>query len=207
MTATSPTRCDSTDITVPPLRAERQKLTQRLLHAATELMLTHGYTATSIDRIAEHAGCTRGTFFAHFGHKQQIGHEVADTMARHAIQRIRRFQPCHGDHVVATLATWASILVRRPGWIRLELDLADLDPASRTQTNQRLNHLRDTIRDMLATATATAPPDSSVDLDVTISFLLSVLVGMATQHTHNLGMPQTAIRPHIALVLRTAGIG
>ncbi|MBF6339776.1 TetR/AcrR family transcriptional regulator [Nocardia abscessus] len=206
MTASSPARCDSTDITAPPPRAERQKLTrQRLLHAGTELVLTHGYTATSIDRIAEHAGCTRGTFFAHFGHKQQIGHEVADTLARHAIQRVRRFQPCDGDHILATLARWASILVRRPGWIRLELDLADLDPSSRAQANQRLHHLRDTVRDMLATATA--PPDSRVDLDVTISFLLSVLVGMATQHTHNPGMPQTAIRPHIALILRTAGIG
>ncbi|MGY5309168.1 TetR/AcrR family transcriptional regulator [Nocardia gipuzkoensis] len=205
MTASSTTRRKGTDVTVPPPRAERQQLTrQRLLAAATEFVLTHGYTATSIDRIAEHAGCTRGTFFAHFGHKQQIGHEVADTLARHAIQRIRRFRPCDGDHVITTLARWASILVRRPGWIRLEFDLADLDRSSRVQASQRLNQLRHTVRDMLA---AVAAPDSSIDLDVTISFLLSVVVGMATQNTRNLGVPQTAIRPHIELVLRTAGIG
>jgi AcrR family transcriptional regulator len=197
--------CDSTAIAVPPPRSVRKEITrQRLLHAATQLLLTHGYTATSIDRIAHHAGCTRGTFFAHYGHKQQIGHDVAQTLTRHAVQRIRRFQPHDEDQLVTTLATWTSILVTRPGWIRLELDLADLDPPSRAQSTQRLNQLRDALRELLAHTTATAPHHPGTDLDITISFLLSVVVGMATQHTHNLGTPPTALRPHIELILRTA---
>ncbi|MCC3328290.1 TetR/AcrR family transcriptional regulator [Nocardia abscessus] len=205
MTATSTHRTGIPQTVTPPPRAVRkQRARQRLLQAATDLLLTDGYTVTSIDQIAEHAGYARSGFFAHFDHLQQIGHDVADRLTRHAIRRIGCFQPRDRDQLVTTLTRWASILITKPGWIRLELDLAALDPASRAQVIWRLNQLRDEVNHLLTSSTDL--PDPSIDLDHKISYLLSMIVGMATQHTGDLHASRAPSRDKIELVLRTAGI-
>ncbi|MFR9769338.1 TetR/AcrR family transcriptional regulator [Nocardia sp. SC052] len=200
MTATSITET----VTPPPRPVRKQRARQRLLQAATKLLLTDGNAATSIDQIAEHAGCTKGEFFAHFDHLQQIGHDVSDRLTRHAIRRIGCFQPRSGDQLVTTLALWASILITRPGWIRLELELAAIDSSSRAQVIWRLNQLRNEIRDLLTSSTHL--PDPCIDLDLTIPFLLAAIVGMATEHTGDLHTARTTTRDRVEFVLRTAGI-
>ncbi|MER7450345.1 TetR/AcrR family transcriptional regulator [Nocardia beijingensis] len=200
MTATGITET----VTPPPRAVRKQRARQRLLQAATELLLTDGYAATSIDQIAEHAGCTKGEFFAHFDHLQQIGHDVADRLTRHAIRRIGCFQPRSGDQLVTTLALWASILITRPGWIRLEFELAALGSASRAQVIWRLNQLRNEVGDLLTSSTH--QPDLCIDLDLTIPFLLSAIVGMATEHTGDIQVARATSRDMVEFVLRTAGI-
>ncbi|MFF7941580.1 TetR/AcrR family transcriptional regulator [Nocardia gamkensis] len=204
MTTTSTPHPSTETITPPPRAVRKHRTRQRLLQSATKLLLTDGYTTTSIDRIAEHAGCTKGEFFTHFDHLQQIAHDVADTLTRHAIRRIGYFQPRDSDQLIATLARWASILITRPGWIRLELDLAALDPSSRTQVIWRRNQLRDEVRDLLTSGTG--PHDPNIDLDLTISLLLSMIVGMATPHTGDLLASRATTRDKVDLVLRSAGI-
>src|SRR5262245_54328012 len=51
---------------------------QKLLDAARELMLTKGYTATSVDEICEAAGLTKGSFFYYFESKEHLGRLVAE---------------------------------------------------------------------------------------------------------------------------------
>ncbi|MGW4330427.1 TetR/AcrR family transcriptional regulator [Nocardia sp. NPDC004573] len=205
MTATNPSHTGITDTITPPPRAVRKHHTrQQLLRSATKLLLTDGYTATSIDRIAEHAGFARSEFFGHFDHLQQIGHDAADRLTRHAIRRIGCFQPRSDDQLVTTLALWACILITRPGWIRLELELAALSSASRAQVIWRLNQLRNEVRDLLASSTH--QPDPCIDLDLTIPFLLSAIVGMAAENTGDLQVARATSRDKVEFVLRTAGI-
>jgi TetR/AcrR family transcriptional repressor of nem operon len=45
----------------------------RLLSAGRQLMLTRGFTATSVDEICAEAGLTKGSFFHHFGTKDEFG--------------------------------------------------------------------------------------------------------------------------------------
>jgi TetR/AcrR family transcriptional repressor of nem operon len=59
-------------------RAPTDSLTrQKLLDAAQELMLTRGYTATSVDEICETARLTKGSFFHYFEGKEHLGRLVA----------------------------------------------------------------------------------------------------------------------------------
>ncbi|MEV0299094.1 TetR/AcrR family transcriptional regulator [Nocardia sp. NPDC050710] len=178
----------------------RRETRLRLLHAAADLFLTRGYTATTIDEIARHAGFTRGATYTYFPHKHRLAEEVAEDLCRHAVARIRCFQPRGFDHLVTTLATWAGLAVSRPGWVRLELDLAALRPASRADSTQRVTVLRAVIGELLA---ATADPNRRRgDPDLAVTFLLSVVVGMATQHANGLAIPAHRIRSQIELVLR-----
>ncbi len=45
---------------------------QRLVDAAIALMLRQGFAATSVDRICEEAGLTKGSFFHHFAGKEDL---------------------------------------------------------------------------------------------------------------------------------------
>src|SRR5262249_12169344 len=51
---------------------------QKLLAAATELMLTKGYTDTSVDEICAAAELTKGSFFHYFDGKEELGRVLAE---------------------------------------------------------------------------------------------------------------------------------
>ena len=53
-------------------KADKEKTRQALLEAAAELFRTRGYTATTLNEIAERAGVTRGAFYGHFSHKTEV---------------------------------------------------------------------------------------------------------------------------------------
>lgn len=48
----------------------------RILDAAHELVLKHGYAATSIDMLLEKTGLTKGAFFYHFKSKAELAHAL-----------------------------------------------------------------------------------------------------------------------------------
>lgn len=49
---------------------------QRLVESATELVLNHGFAATSVDRICEQAGASKGSFYHFFKSKSHLGEAV-----------------------------------------------------------------------------------------------------------------------------------
>jgi TetR/AcrR family transcriptional repressor of nem operon len=60
-------------------KADPDSLTkQKLLDAAQELMLTKGYTNTSVEEICEAAGLTKGSFFHYFEGKEHLGRLLAE---------------------------------------------------------------------------------------------------------------------------------
>lgn len=53
----------------------------RLLDAAEQLILQHGFAGTSVAMIVERAGVTKGSFFHHFDTKAQLGRELIERFA------------------------------------------------------------------------------------------------------------------------------
>jgi AcrR family transcriptional regulator len=54
-------------------QAERRADTRaRLLAAARRTFARYGYHATSLDRVSENAGCTKGALYDHFGSKEGL---------------------------------------------------------------------------------------------------------------------------------------
>ncbi len=49
-----------------------------LLEAVVQLMLAHGYTATTVDQICAKAGVTKGGFFHYFRNKEEIARAALD---------------------------------------------------------------------------------------------------------------------------------
>ncbi|QGF23085.1 TetR/AcrR family transcriptional regulator [Raineyella fluvialis] len=65
--------------------ARRVATRERVIAAGLELFAERGYSATSVEEIAEHAGVSKGTVFYNFGSKQGLGaavvRESADRIA------------------------------------------------------------------------------------------------------------------------------
>lgn len=55
----------------------------RLMDAAQELILDYGYSGTSVDRVIERAGVTKGTFFYYFKSKAELAHALVQRFADH----------------------------------------------------------------------------------------------------------------------------
>lgn len=53
-------------------KAEKEKTYQALLDASAELFQKQGYTATTLNEIAERAGVTRGAFYGYFPDKSEV---------------------------------------------------------------------------------------------------------------------------------------
>lgn len=122
-------------------RAESQARTRdQLVTTARELFLTHGYAATSLERVADAAGFSKGAVYSNFRNKNElclavldtIHHEQADSMNT-ALRTTTTL-----DELLTALQDWAEHNVGDQAWTELEVEFA---------TNVRHNEL---IRDELA---------------------------------------------------------
>ena len=56
---------------------------ERLLRTASELILLHGYSATSVDSICAACGIKKGSFYHHFESKEQLAADALDRDWQH----------------------------------------------------------------------------------------------------------------------------
>ena len=63
-------------------RADKARATRRrIIDAAGQLFLTHGYAATMLDQVAERAGVAVQTVYFHYGNKRTLLREALDVAA------------------------------------------------------------------------------------------------------------------------------
>ena len=68
----------------------------RLLDAAQALMLSKGYTATSVEEICTAAGLTKGSFFHYFEGKEHLGRAVAERFSA-SMRQVFESAPYHQE--------------------------------------------------------------------------------------------------------------
>jgi AcrR family transcriptional regulator len=91
-------------------RVESQALTRiRLLEAARDLFRREGYATTSVDRIAEAAGYSKGAFYSNFEGKEAIFLAVLDAQSRESLDPLMQAIDTAGDAaaLVELLVRWA----------------------------------------------------------------------------------------------------
>ena len=71
-------------------RAEKSQETRnRLVQAAMELFLAHGYESTSVDAVLDRADLSKGTFYHHFKSKSELLDAVVAALAQEAARATR----------------------------------------------------------------------------------------------------------------------
>lgn len=104
----------------PRSRRESQAQTRRrLLDVAAEVLFESGYTATSLDRIADAAGFSKGAVYSNFSGKEELVLEVLDERFRNRLDDLAAGLDAAaedpGARFDAFLGWWESMLLDE-GW-------------------------------------------------------------------------------------------
>lgn len=116
-------------------RAERQADTRaRILSAARERFLRDGYTATSLDQIADDAGYSKGAVYSNFRDKPNLCREVLLGIHAEKLAEVAAITAGRGEvaELLTALGHWLEKTVGDVGWTMLEMELAVVfrnDPA------------------------------------------------------------------------------
>lgn len=166
------------------------KTRERLLDAAEGLIFDHGFSATSVDRVIERAGVTKGAFFHHFKSKAELGRSV---IQRHAEREmadcdriLARAERLAGDPLQQVLIFIGLVLEDLEGLENpvpgclfasyLYQRLAYPDEVAKT-TARTLTYWRDAIARKLAEAGEAHPPQTEVVPEDLADALLAAIEG------------------------------
>jgi AcrR family transcriptional regulator len=169
-------------------RAEQARATRRrIIDAAADLFLAHGYTATMLDQVAERAGVAVQTVYFHFGNKPTLLKEALDVAAvgddepvpmrqRPWMEQVRT-EPDPGRVIDLWVTSSRAIVLRLGPIMRVVHDAAGSDPELAARwamtEQQRLADFR-ILPEALAARDA-LKPGLSIDEATDILFTLSGL--------------------------------
>ena len=166
-------------------RAESQERTRgRIVDAATRLFLRDGFGTTSLERIGEEAGYTRGAVYSNFESKTELGIAVIDELYAREERRLSELLAGAGDSQgqLDALAAWGDETIGDQAWTRLETEIAAAsshDDRYRTAAAARYARLRARAAEIVAGAFG---EELGMDTDLLATALVGLTLGIGVQH-------------------------
>jgi len=109
-------------------RRERQALTrERLISVAADELIRSGYRGTSLERVAEAAGFSKGAVYSNFASKEDLVLAVLDQRYLHRLDTLRDRLAASPEAVedrLAAFSRWWEELITEQGWGELIFELA-----------------------------------------------------------------------------------
>ncbi|TSE02025.1 TetR family transcriptional regulator [Skermania sp. ID1734] len=107
-------------------RAESQAQTRaQLIETAKQTFFADGYQQTSLEKVAEAAGYSKGAVYSNFRNKDELCTAVLDEVRREQIGEVLAIvgQP-DMETRLERLREWAQRVIGDPGWTTLEVEFA-----------------------------------------------------------------------------------
>jgi AcrR family transcriptional regulator len=177
-------------------RAESQARTRtQLLATARALFLRDGYRTTSLDKVADEAGFSKGAVYSNFRNKDELCLAVLDEIrAERAAEITGLLQAPTTDERLRRFADWAERVIGDPQWTALEFEFAVQarhDPALRRELTERLTAVSRVVESAVATvADDGRPPMATNEAAVA---LLCLGVGLGLFRSIDPEMPVSAL--------------
>lgn len=187
-------------------RAESQARTrEQLVTTARDLFLADGYAVTSLERVAETAGYSKGAVYSNFRNKDELCLAVLDAIHDEQANRMNASLTAAEtvDELLTALRSWAEENIGDQAWTALEVEFA---------TNVRHDeHIRaqlairdEAIRDALAGLLGAHADRLSVTLPLPAAdcatALLSLGIGLGVQRAVDPSIP-VRVLPDIIRIL------
>lgn len=179
-------------------RVESQQRTRALIvDAATRLFLRDGFRVTSLERIAEEAGFTRGAVYSNFDGKTAMGIAVIDELyareERKLEATLRRLDGAGADAMFDALSAWADETIGDPAWTRLEIEIAASsthDDAHRAATAARYARLREHCAELVAELFA---EQLRVEVPIVATAIIGLALGIGAQRAADPSVPGSTL--------------
>jgi AcrR family transcriptional regulator len=189
-------------------RAERQARTREaLVQTAAALFLDEGLAATSLDRVAEEAGFSKGAVYSNFRHKDELCLAVLDGIHDEVLAHVvSAFASSSGslDERLQAFERWAEGSLGEPRWTALEVEFATRARSS-TFVADALRERNRAFRDAIARLVG----DSAERFDLRLPMpaedvataLLSLGIGLGVARSNDHTLPVEVMSRTIRLLL------
>ncbi|MGW4480847.1 TetR/AcrR family transcriptional regulator [Rhodococcus triatomae] len=194
-------------------RSQSQARTRTdLISTARDLFLADGYAATSLEKVAEVAGYSKGAVYSNFRSKKELcldvlhlihatkGMEVAEMMAREA--------PLE-DRLVA-FEQWAQRTLGDVGWTMLEFEFIAAtrhDPELRAALAANLTSTHEIVRAVLDALVASGEVTLPMSVEDATTSVLSFGVGLGIQRAIDPKISTSVITRNLRALLGGSGSG
>jgi AcrR family transcriptional regulator len=176
--------------------ASQARTRAQLIETAREMFLRDGYFATSLDKVADAAGYSKGAVYSNFASKDELCLAVLDSLLAERAAQIavavagrKRFAG-----KLAAFEKWATQALGDEGWITLEIEFASQargNPQLRTAFAERAAGIRAAIALVLKSGAAEAGTPLPLPADELATTVLSVGLGLALQRAFD---PSVSVR-------------
>ena len=185
---------------VSPLsRSESQARTRRMLvETASAMFLRDGYAATSLEKVAEEAGFSKGAVYSNFDGKDDLCLAVLETIHAEVAEAV--LGSLRGaatvEQALGAFDQWADARLGDPDWSALEAEFAARsrrDPRLRAALEERNVRIRGIIAEALRTTCEEHGLDLAMEPADAANALFSLGIGLGLQRAIDPGLPVHAL--------------
>lgn len=184
-------------------RPESQARTRdQLLETAEQLFLEHGFFATSLDKVAEAAGYSKGAVYSNFANKHELCLAVLDRIhAQQVLALGREFGDASTvEEGLGALERWAERHIGNRAWTVLEVEFGTVarhDEALRAELAHRRRGVRDAIATLIETLAAAFGVRVRLGPEAAANLVLGAGIGLGVQRAVD---PEVPVAPLIDTV-------
>lgn len=168
-------------------RAESQARTRaHLVATAKDMFLADGYSVTSLEKVADAAGYSKGAVYSNFRNKDELCLAVLDDI--HTEKAIKIAEAIAGantiDERLAAFQKWAEENIGNVGWTALEVEFAisaRRDDVVRKELADRDRMIRDLIAALITAQAEELGITLPMPADAAATALLSLGIGLGLQ--------------------------
>lgn len=192
-------------------RPESQAKTRAdLIATARDLFLANGYANTSLERIADAAGYSKGAVYSNFKSKKEICLEVLELIRTTKIAEVAGLLAASDrlDGRIAAFQTWAERTLGDVGWTMLEFEFMVVsrdDAELRSSLVTSLSVVREVVANMLETLAETENLTLPTSAEDAASSLLSLGIGLGIQRAVDPTISAQLIANGLRMLLTLAG--
>ena len=186
-------------------RAESQARTrEQLIETAKLLFLRDGYSVTSLEKVADEAGYSKGAVYSNFRNKDELCLAVLDRIHDEQVALVTEaLSGAEGvDGLLTAFQTWAERSIGDEAWTALEVEFATnarRDPHVRAELAARDKAIRGTIAGLLTGYAQRFGITLPMSADDAATALLSLGIGLGVQRAIDPTIPVTVLPDVIRL--------
>jgi len=191
-------------------RSESQARTRaELLTTARDLFLTDGYAATSLEKVAETAGYSKGAVYSNFRGKKELCLEVLDLIHSTKFEEVATLlseERADLEALLVRLQDWAEKTLGDVGWTMLEFEFIAAtrhDPDVRAALTSTLGLAHGTVVTLLNSLTATAGVRLPLSAEDAARSVLGLGVGLGIQRALDPTVSARIVIDNLRVLLRS----
>lgn len=176
-----------------------------LVETARALFLRDGYAATSLEKVAEEAGFSKGAVYSNFASKDDLCLEVLETIHHEVAEAVLGSLRGAGsvEEALAAFDTWADARLGDPDWSALEAEFAARsrrDPRLRAALEERNVRIRGIIGQALRTTAEEHGLTFAMAPDDAANALFSLGIGLGLQRAIDPALPVHALSDVVRVI-------